>query len=149
MKRSAVATDTADDALTAQPRLVGLVPDSLRPVSRKVKLEGMVLMVDIGFHAAEIGVPQRVLVTVEVWLDAAHFPDDDRVASAWDYHWLHEALKALTEGRRFKLQETLAHEIYALTAARLGVTGLRVSTQKPDIYSDCTAAGVVLASFEG
>lgn len=148
MSRSAVAKDATDDALTAQPKLVGLVPDSLRPVSRKVILEGMELMVDIGFHAAEIGVPQRVLVSVEVWLDAAHFPDDDRVASAWDYHWLHETLKAMTMGRRFRLQETLAHEIYALTAARQGVTALRVSTRKPDVYADCTSAGVVLSSFE-
>lgn len=141
------ASKTPFDALTAQPRLAGLVPDVLRPVSRKVMLEGMALMVDIGFHEAEIGVPQRVLIDVEVWLDAAHFPDDDHVASAWDYHWLHETLTAMTTGRRFRLQETLAHEIYALTAARAGVTALRVSTRKPDVYADCTSAGVVLSSF--
>ena len=53
----------------------------------------------------------------------------------------------MTTGRRFNLQETLAREIYDLIAARHGVTALRVSTHKPDIYPDCAAVGVELASF--
>ena len=144
---NAASNVTAPDPLVTSPRLVGLVPDALRPVVRKVMIDGLELMVDVGFHEAEIGVPQRVLIDIEVWLDGAHFPGDDVVAHAWDYHWLHEALTALTTGRRFRLQETLAHEIYALTAARAGVTGLRVTTRKPDVYADCVSAGVVLSSF--
>jgi dihydroneopterin aldolase len=144
---NAAASADMADPLVASPRLVGLMPDGLRPVTRKVMIEALELMVDIGFHAPEIGVPQRVVVDIEVWLDAAHFPSDDVVARAWDYHWLHETLTALTTGRRFRLQETLAHEIYALTAARAGVKALRVATRKPDVYADCASAGVVLASF--
>jgi dihydroneopterin aldolase len=51
------------------------------------------------------------------------------------------------EGRRFNLQETVAHAIYDLVAARAGVVGLRVSTRKPDVYPDCEAVGVELSSF--
>ncbi len=50
-------------------------------------------------------------------------------------------------GRRFNLQETFVREIYDLVAARRGVTALRVSTRKPDIYPDCAGVGVELASF--
>lgn len=135
------------DALVARPVLTGLVPEALRPIVRKVMLEGLEVMVDIGFHDAEIGVPQRVLVTVEIWLAAAHFPRGDKVDEAWDYHWLREMVGRLVTGRRFNLQETLAHEIYDLAAARAGVMALRVSTRKPDVYSDCAAAGVELSSF--
>ena len=55
--------------------------------------------------------------------------------------------RAVIAGRRFNLQETVVREIYDLVAARRGVTALRVSSRKPDIYPDCAGVGVELASF--
>ena len=127
--------------------LDGLVPDALAPKTRKIVLEDFDFPCDIGFHAFEIGTPQRLRVNVEVWLDAAAFPDCDSVAKAWDYDRLRTGILDLVAGRRFNLQETVAHQIYDMVAARRGVTALRVSTRKPDIYSDCAAVGVELASF--
>ena len=127
--------------------LAGLVPESLRPRTRKISLEGYALDVDIGFHQFEVGRPQRVVVTVEVWVDEASFPTDDSVEAAWNYDYLHREIARLTANRRFDLQETLAREIFDLVAARKGVTALRVATRKPDIYSDCAGVGVDLASF--
>ena len=120
---------------------------ALQPATRKIVIDGYALDVDIGFHDFEIGRPQRLLVTVEVWVEASVFPTDDDVASAWDYDLLHRAMRRLVTGRRFNLQETVAREIYDLVAARPGVTALRVSTRKPDIYTDCVGVGVELASF--
>ncbi len=128
-------------------RLDGLVPAALAPRSRKILLEDFDLPVDIGFHDFEIGTPQRLRVNVEVWLDEARFPTSDSVEQAWDYDRLRTAILALVAERRFNLQETVARGIYDLIAARRGVTGLRVSTRKPDIYPDCAAVGVELASF--
>ena len=127
--------------------LTGLIPRGLAPVTRKIVLEDFDLPVDIGFHAFEIGTPQRLRINVEVWLDAANFPHDDRVDAAWDYDALRTGIMAVVAGRRFNLQETVAHAVYDLVAARAGVVGLRVSTRKPDIYPDCAAVGVELASF--
>ena len=127
--------------------LDGLVPDSLRPKSRKVVLEDYELTLDIGFHDFEIGRPQRLLVMVEVWIDEASFAAGDLQESAWNYDFLRAEIGALVAGRRFNLQETLAREIYDAVAARRGVTALRVSTRKPDIYPDCAGVGVELASF--
>lgn len=127
--------------------LDGLVPDALRPATRKISLEGYALDVDIGFHDFEIGAPQRLLVTVEVWVDEASFPTDDSVTRAWNYDVLHGDIARLATSRRFNLQETLARAIYDLVAARKGVTALRVATRKPDIYADCAGVGVDLASF--
>jgi dihydroneopterin aldolase len=135
------------DELLTRPRLEGLVPESLRPRSRKILLEDFDLPVDIGFHDFEIGTPQTLRVNIEVWLHADWFPQSDRVADAWDYDMLRNAVLAMVEGRRFNLQETVAHEIYAMVAARQGVAGLRVSTRKPDVYPDCAAVGVELSSF--
>lgn len=122
-------------------------PPVAEPASRKIVIEGYGLLVDIGFHDFEIGVPQRLLVDVEIWVNPAFFPADDDVAGAWDYDHLHRDIAMLVKGRRFNLQETVARGIYDLVAARPGVSALRVGTRKPDIYPDCTGVGVELASF--
>jgi len=127
--------------------LDGLVPDRLRPKSRKIVLEDFQLDLDIGFHDFEIGNPQRLLVTIEVWVDERSFAPSDEAGSAWDYDFLRTEILSLVSGRRFNLQETLAREIYDVVAARHGVTALRVSTRKPDVYPDCAGVGVELASF--
>ncbi len=127
--------------------LTGMVPAELAPRTRKIILEDFDLPVDIGFHLFEIGTPQRLRINVEVWLDAANFPECDSADAAWDYDTLRTAIIALTSKRRFNLQETFCREVYDTVAARRGVTGLRVSTRKPDIYPDCAAVGVELASF--
>lgn len=119
----------------------------LMPVTRKISLDGFSLNVDIGFHDFEIGAPQRLLVTVEAWVDEASFPTDDDVAHAWNYDVLHGEIADLAAARRYNLQETIARAIYDLVAARPGVTALRVATRKPDIYADCQGVGVDLASF--
>jgi dihydroneopterin aldolase len=130
-----------------RPRLDGLVPQGLAGKTRKIVLEGYCLSADIGFHDFEVGQPQRLLVTVEVWVDDASFPASDRVQDAWDYDFLRTEIGRLAEGRRFNLQETLAREVYELVASRRGVTALRVSTRKADIYPDCAGVGVEIASF--
>jgi dihydroneopterin aldolase len=134
-------------SMTEIGRLHGLVPDRLAPKSRKIVLESLNLSLDIGFHDFEVGRPQSLLLTVEVWLDEAAFAATDEVSDAWDYDFLRSEIIALVAGRRFNLQETLVREVYALVAARHGVTGLRVSSRKPDIYPDSTGVGVELASF--
>lgn len=129
------------------PKLHGLVPDALAPRTRKIVLQDYCLPVDIGFHDFEIGAPQRLRITVEVWLDEASFATEDEAASAWNYDVLRADVGALASARRYNLQETLARAIYDLVAARKGVTALRVTTSKPDIYPDCAGVGVELASF--
>ena len=104
-------------------------------------------MADIGFHDFEIGVPQRLLVTVEIWLDHIPPADCDDPALAWDYDFLREQIEELATARRYNLQESLAHALYDQLASLHGVRDLRVVTAKPDVYADARAVGVELASF--
>lgn len=129
------------------PKLDNLVPENLRPRTHRIVLENLELVLDIGFHDFEIGNPQRLLVSVEVWLDESAFPSSDDARDAWNYDYLRTEILGLARGRRFNLQETLVREIYDLVAARIGVAGLRVSSRKPDVYPDCEGVGVELASF--
>lgn len=133
--------------MTDITKLDGLVPERLAPKTRKIVLEDYCLPVDIGFHEFEVGNPQRLFITVEVWVDEASFPEDDESACAWNYDFLRTDIGTLASSRRFNLQETLVRAVYDLVAARRGVTALRVSSRKPDIYPDCAGVGVDIASF--
>jgi dihydroneopterin aldolase len=132
-----------------RPTLQGLVPDMLRPRTARIFLDSLEVMADIGFHDFEVGVPQRLLVTVEIWLDHIPPADCDDPAFAWDYDFLREQVQELANARRYNLQESLAHAIYDRVAALRGVRALRVVTSKPDVYREARAVGVELASFTG
>lgn len=128
-------------------KLDGLVPDHLRVRSSRILLDGLEVEADIGFHEFEIGKPQRLLITVEIWLEDVSPPPYDDPSGAWDYDYLRTEIQALATARRYNLQETLAHAIYQRFAAMRGVKALRVATAKPDIYDDARAVGVEIASF--
>ncbi len=130
------------------PQLIGMVPDGLRVRSSRILLEALEVQADIGFHDYEIGQPQRLLITVEIWLDDTAAPPDDEPSRAWDYDYLRTEVQALAAAQRYNLQETLAHAIYERIAAMRGVKALRVATTKPDVYPDAGGIGVEIASFE-
>lgn len=126
--------------------LSGMVPDVLSPAAYKICLEDYGFEADIGFHDFEVGSPQRLMATIEVWLDPATLPVADARAEAWDYDFLRREIAVLAGARRYNLQETLARAVYDVIAARHGVVGLRVRLRKLDVYPDCASVGVELAS---
>lgn len=128
-------------------RLDGLVPERLKPRSASILLDSLEVQADIGFHEFEIGRPQRLLVTVEIWLDHIPPADSDDPADAWDYDLLREQIVELATARRYNLQESLAHAIYDRVASMRGVKALRVVTAKPDVYSNARGVGVEIASY--
>ena len=135
--------------MTELAELKGIVPDSLCVRSSKIMLDSLAVETDIGFHEFEIGTPQKLLVTVELWLTDLDPPSDDDPQSAWDYDFLRNEVIRLAKARRYNLQETLVHAIYLRLSAMRGIKALRVSSAKPDIYSDAKKVGVEIASFTG
>ena len=129
--------------------LDGLIPAVLVVKSSKIMLDSLEVQTDIGFHDFEIGTPQRLLVTIEIWLDDLSPPVNDRPQAAWDYDFLRNEVIRLAAARRYNLQETLVEAIYQRLAAMRGVRALRVSSAKPDIYGDARKVGVEVASFTG
>ena len=135
----------ADDAV----RLIGMVPDHLKVRQSRILLDSLEVMTDIGFHEFEVGNPQRLLVTVESWLEDLDPPDDEDHGSAWNYDYLRAEVTRIAQARRYNLQETLAHAIFQRVASYRGVRALRVKSVKPDIYPDARGVGVEIASFAG
>lgn len=132
-----------------EPKLEGLVPETLKVRSARILLESLEVQVDIGFHDFEVGAPQRLLVTVEIWLEDATLPAGDDPERAWDYDFLRKEVEEIAASDRFNLQETLAHAVFTRLAAFRGVRALRVRTSKPDIYPEAHGVGVEVASFRG
>lgn len=132
-----------------EPKLDGMVPDELVPKTARILLNRLEVRADIGFHAFEVGSPQRLLVSVEVWLKDLVPPAEDDPQLAWDYDFVRAQVIELAGARRYNLQETLAHAIYMRLASLRGVRALRVTTSKPDVYADTSGVGVEYASFTG
>jgi dihydroneopterin aldolase len=133
----------------SEPKLVGLVPDHLKVRSARIVLDSLQVQADIGFHDFEVGTPQRLLVTVEVWLEDPTPPADDDPARAWNYDFLRTEVEELAAARRYNLQETLANAIFDRVAGFRGVSHVRVRTSKPDVYPDAAGVGIEIASFSG
>jgi dihydroneopterin aldolase len=133
----------ADEAI----KLQGMVPDHLKVRQSRILLDSLEVMTDIGFHDFEVGTPQRLLVTVELWLEELDPPDDDDHQSAWNYDYLRTEIVRIAQERRYNLQETLVHAVFQRVAAYRGVKALRVKSVKPDIYDDAKGVGVEISSF--
>ena len=114
--------------------------------SRKISLENLEVKADIGFHEHEVGAPQRLLISVDIWLGDETHPSVDEKAAAWDYDFIRNEVIRLATARRYNLQETLVREIFDRIGSVQGVTALTVSSKKPDIYADADAVGIEFSS---
>jgi dihydroneopterin aldolase len=133
----------------SEARLSGLAPAHLQVRSARILLEGLEVQADIGFHDFEVGAPQRLLVSAEIWLEDTSVPPGDDPELAWNYDFLRREVEEIAAARRYNLQETLAHAVFERIASFRGVKALRVRTSKPDVYADAHGVGVEIASFSG
>ena len=130
-------------------KLSGLVPLQLKVRSARILLESLEVRADIGSHDFAVGAPQRLIISVEIWLEDVSVPPEDDPSRAWNYDFLRTEVEEVAAARRYNLQETLAHAVFERIAAFRGVKALRVRTSKPDVYPDAHGVGVEIASFSG
>lgn len=135
--------------MTQHDGLSGMVPAALKVRQQRIVIDRIEVMADIGFHGFEIGTPQRLLISIELWIDPPTPPAGDDPARAWDYDVVVQAVRRLATSRRYNLQETLIYAIFHEIAALHGVSALKVSSTKPDVYPDARGVGVEIASFRG
>lgn len=137
------------ETMSSADDLSGMVPAAIKVRQQRILIDAIEVMADIGFHDFEVGVPQRLLVSVELWIDPPVPPADDDPARAWDYDVVVQTVRSLATARRYNLQETLIHAIFARVASLHGISALKVSSTKPDVYPDASGVGVEIASFRG
>jgi dihydroneopterin aldolase len=98
-------------------------------------LDGLEVTMRLGIHAQELAQPQRVRLSVTLYVDYGEVPPGDDIAAAVDYDFVREGVRRLAE-RHFALQEALCEAVAALCFADPRVRGARVRSVKPDIYPD-------------
>ncbi|MCW2305771.1 dihydroneopterin aldolase [Rhodobium gokarnense] len=105
-------------------------------------LEDFEVTIDIGIHDHEIGTPQRVLINVDIEVDAVvDGTRGDEIDHVLDYDFIRGGIHGLVESRRYNLQETLCRDILAMLFSRPEVLAATVSTRKLDVYPDCKSVG--------
>ena len=130
-------------------KLQGIVPEHLKVRQSRIILDSLEVMADIGFHDFEIGSPQRLLITIELWLADFSAPEGDEAVYAWNYDYLKQEVVRIAGERRYNLQETLVHALFQRIAAYRGVKAIRIKSMKPDVYPDANGVGVEVSSFTG
>lgn len=130
-------------------KLQGMIPPHLKVRQSKILLDSLEVMTDIGFHDFEVGQPQRLLISIELWLEDSDPPASDDPVHAWNYDYLKNEVTRIAQERRYNLQESLVHAIFERVAAYRGVRALRIKTVKPDVYPEAKGVGVEIASFTG
>ena len=110
---------------------------------RRIFLDDLAIEASIGFHDFERTAPQRILVSVDLYLPIAQSTSArDDVADVLDYDLLRLNVSRIAQSRHFNLQETLIDEICAFCLQQPAVKAVRVVTQKPDVYPDCKSVGI-------
>lgn len=115
---------------------------------RRIFLREMSIDASIGFHDFEKLAPQRILVSVDLYVPIAQSTSmRDDVSDVIDYDFVRQGIMKIAQSRHFNLQETLVDEIADLCLSQSPVCAVRVESQKPDVYPDCKTIGIEVFRF--
>jgi dihydroneopterin aldolase len=110
---------------------------------RRLFLRNYEVMSNIGVHDFEKMSEQRVLFNVALFIPLlSSTPMQDELAEVVDYDFIRETIKSCVGRGHIQLQETLCDEIAQLLLKHPKVRAALVSTEKPDVYTDCESVGV-------
>ena len=114
-------------------------PITTPATARSLIFTNLAVQCAIGIHPHERAKPQRLLINLAIALDPMAEPTSDNIADTLDYDAVRTAIIAIASERHYDLQETLARRLADHIMALPQVTGVRVTTAKPDAYPDCEA----------
>ncbi|MEM7428949.1 MAG: dihydroneopterin aldolase [Pseudomonadota bacterium] len=110
-----------------------------------VFLREVTLDLPIGILPEERLAPQRVIISVEIYLpDPGSFTSED-IADYVSYADVFDGIKAIQkEGRHIELVENLAETVAGIALSQKGVTRAVVTVAKPDIIAEAGAVGITI-----
>ena len=116
---------------------------------RRLFLRNYVVDANIGIHAFEKAGAQRLALNVDLYVPLAlSTPRHDRIHEVVDYDFIRVTIRHRLEQGHINLQETLVDDIARSLLAHPAVRAVRVSSEKPDVYSDVDAVGVEMLHFK-
>ncbi|AUT69830.1 MULTISPECIES: dihydroneopterin aldolase [Paraburkholderia] len=110
---------------------------------RRLFLRDYEVHINIGVHEFEKRGEQRVVINVELFVPLAlSTPVEDKLREVVDYDFMRSTIAQRVSQGHIHLQETLCDDLAKALLAHPQVRGVRLSTEKPDVYPDCDAVGV-------
>jgi dihydroneopterin aldolase len=110
---------------------------------RRLFLRNYDVQINIGVHEFEKKGEQRVLINVDLFIPLAlSTPQEDHLDEVVDYDFMRDTVARRMAQGHIHLQETLCDDLARALLAHPKVRAVRVSTEKPDAYPDCTSVGV-------
>ena len=110
---------------------------------RRLFLRNYEIHINIGVHDFEKRGEQRVVINVELFVPLAlSTPVEDKLREVVDYDFMRSTIAKRVSQGHIHLQETLCDDLAKALLAHPQVRGVRLSTEKPDVYPDCDAVGV-------
>ena len=110
---------------------------------RRLFLRNYEVHINIGVHDFEKRGEQRVVINVELFVPLAlSTPVEDKLREVVDYDFMRSTIAKRVSQGHIHLQETLCDDLAKALLAHPQVRGVRLSTEKPDVYPDCDAVGV-------
>jgi dihydroneopterin aldolase len=114
---------------------------------RVVFVRGLELLASLGIHPHEKAAPQRIRVDVELLVEDDAAPvgvGSDDFRRVVDYQRLVELVRSEVASGHVLLVETLAERVALAALADARVERVRVQVEKPDIFADVEAVGVIV-----
>ncbi|MEZ5817848.1 MAG: dihydroneopterin aldolase [Hyphomicrobiaceae bacterium] len=102
------------------------------------------LMASVGVFEVEHRYEQRIHVSIDLDVDDDYDGASDRLEDVLDYGSVITAAREIVDQRHFNLIETLAERIAEACLADPRVETARVTIEKPDIVSGCSAVGIAI-----
>ena len=116
---------------------------------RRLFLRNYVVDANIGIHAFEKAGAQRLALNVDLYVPLAlSTPRHDKLHEVVDYDFIRLTIRHRLEQGHINLQETLVDDIARSLLAHPAVRAVRVSSEKPDVYSDVDAVGIEVLHFK-
>jgi len=115
---------------------------------RRIFLREVVIDANIGIHAFERNGPQKLVVSVDLFVPlAVSTPRHDRIHEVLDYDFVRSTVRQRIDQGHINLQETLVDDLARALLAHPAVHAVRVASEKPDVYDDVEAVGVEVFRF--
>ena len=116
---------------------------------RRIFVRELVLPASIGIYAAEKAAPQRLVLSIDLFVPLAlTTPAQDRIAEVVDYDFIRATVQRRIDAGHINLQETLVDDVARTLLSHPAVRAVRVACEKPDIYKDVDAVGIEVFLFK-
>lgn len=130
--------------MTDRSNVTPLAPHTSTTATRRVFVNKLEVMAEIGVHDHEKGRKQPVIVSLDLGVNEEAAPLGDRLDTVLNYEWLVTMTEQTLARGHIQLVETLAEQLAAHCLEDPRVTDVQVRIEKPQAFATAQSVGVEL-----